>query len=569
MPVDRDNKMKKRLAPFLKNKKYTLSFLLFLIVLVICNVAAGATIYLICTMDMSKANLENVSKLLKVKRLVLLSSVSFELGTIYFLTISLTQMKNIRKEYKKKNAQYDRIVDLLRRMRCAVCEYDVVNGRITTNNMFPEILGKEIKEDFFYRIEEYKQVHPEFDFDGLLRELYYAIENKVTTSFESIYCKDKYSYKMLAVTMMPVIEKEEEVVRVLGSFRENSDEHIQLKEKVSMFDQIPGGTYRYNLSYPMHLDYIGEKLCKMMGYTRTELKEIAGDQYFGLVNADERKKYRAYIKEAALSPGVRTCQYGLNCKNGEIITVLDTMETIQNDSGYMYGYSVVVDISEYARRQNVVRQELENKLEMVRINNSVSQMQPHFLYNALSSIRELILANPNYASDMLYDFTIYLRACIRTMQNGDLITMGQEMENIRAYVNIEKMRMGSRLNVIYRLQAEDFRVPPLSIQPLVENAIRHGIYKRGKQGGTVTLQTDTTEDGHRIIIEDDGVGFDYQKVRDEVEKGERESIGLDNVMFRLKKRQNAKVIIKSNINVGTRISIWIPKEAKKDERNNT
>lgn len=569
MPVDRDNKMKKRLAPFLKNKKYTLSFLLFLIVLVICNVAAGATIYLICTMDMSKANLENVSKLLKVKRLVLLSSVSFELGTIYFLTISLTQMKNIRKEYKKKNAQYDRIVDLLRRMRCAVCEYDVVNGRITTNNMFPEILGKEIKEDFFYRIEEYKQAHPEFDFDGLLRELYYAIENKVTTSFESIYCKDKYSYKMLAVTMMPVIEKEEEVVRVLGSFRENSDEHIQLKEKVSMFDQIPGGTYRYNLSYPMHLDYIGEKLCKMMGYTRTELKEIAGDQYFGLVNADERKKYRAYIKEAALSPGVRTCQYGLNCKNGEIITVLDTMETIQNDSGYMYGYSVVVDISEYARRQNVVRQELENKLEMVRINNSVSQMQPHFLYNALSSIRELILENPNYASDMLYDFTIYLRACIRTMQNGDLITMGQEMENIRAYVNIEKMRMGSRLNVIYRLQAEDFRVPPLSIQPLVENAIRHGIYKRGKQGGTVTLQTDTTEDGHRIIIEDDGVGFDYQKVRDEVEKGERESIGLDNVMFRLKKRQNAKVIIKSNINVGTRISIWIPKEAKKDERNNT
>ena len=434
MPVDRDNKMKKRLAPFLKNKKYTLSFLLFLIVLVICNVAAGATIYLICTMDMSKANLENVSKLLKVKRLVLLSFVSFELGTIYFLTISLTQMKNIRKEYKKKNAQYDRIVDLLRRMRCAVCEYDVVNGRITTNNMFPEILGKEIKEDFFYRIEEYKQAHPEFDFDGLLRELYYAIENKVTTSFESIYCKDKYSYKMLVVTMMPVIEKEEEVVRVLGSFRENSDEHIQLKEKVSMFDQIPGGTYRYNLSYPMHLDYIGEKLCKMMGYTRTELKEIAGDQYFGLVNADERKKYRAYIKEAALSPGVRTCQYGLNCKNGEIITVLDTMETIQNDSGYMYGYSVVVDISEYARRQNVVRQELENKLEMVRINNSVSQMQPHFLYNALSSIRELILANPNYASDMLYDFTIYLRACIRTMQNGDLITMGQEMENIRAYV---------------------------------------------------------------------------------------------------------------------------------------
>ena len=229
----------------------------------------------------------------------------------------------------------------------------------------------------------------------------------------------------------------------------------------------------------------------------------------------------------------------------------------------MYGYSVVVDISEYARRQNIIRQEveqLEHNLEAVRIRNSVSQMQPHFLYNALSSIREVMLQNQKYASDLLYDFTVYLRACIRTMQSGEPITIQQEMENIRSYVNIEKMRMGSRLNIVYELQSEEFKVPPLSIQPIVENAIRHGIYRKGKKGGTVTVKTYTLDEYNKIVIKDDGVGFDYEKIRNEVAEGKRESIGLDNIMFRLKKHHNAKVVIKSKVGVGTQISIWIPRE---------
>ena len=89
-----------------------------------------------------------------------------------------------------------------------------------------------------------------------------------------------------------------------------------------------------------------------------------------------------------------------------------TMETIVNDSGVMQGYSVVVDVSEYVKRQNIVRQEieqLEQNLEIMRVKNSASQMQPHFLYNALSSIREVIIIDPQYASDLIYDFTVYLR----------------------------------------------------------------------------------------------------------------------------------------------------------------
>lgn len=367
---------------------------------------------------------------------------------------------------------------------------------------------------------------------------------------------------------MPVVEEHQQVTNVLACVRETSDEHTQLKEMADMFTQIPGGTYRSYLSEPIHLDYAGENLCKMLGYTVEEFYDLSDRPYLKVIVPEDQEKYRSFVRAAAAHPGVRSCAYRVYCKDGKILSVLDKMESIKNDSGIMYGYSVVVDTPEYAKRQNIARQELEQlkqNLEMMRVQNSTSQMQPHFLYNALASIREIVLLDPQYASDLICDFTTYLRACIRTMQNGDLIPIRQEIDNIKAYANIEKMRMGKRLNVVYDIKAEDFQIVPLSIQPLVENAIRHGIYQRGRQGGTVTVRTESLSEYDLITVEDDGVGFDYQKVRDEVERGERDSIGLDNVIFRLKKQLNADVVINSELGAGTVITVRVPRERKTDE----
>lgn len=467
-----------------------------------------------------------------------------------------------RREYRNKKNQFDRMVALLSKMKCVVCEYDLGSGEVSVNELFQSVLGHEIKADFFEQIDVYKRRHPEFNFDGLMRELHYTIDKKTTTSFESVLQNDNDEYKMLSITMMPVLGKNETVVKILGNIRENSVEHQQLKTKVDMFDQIPGGTRRYYFGDSVCLEYVGEKLARMLGYETADAENMDADQYMNTVVEEDRERFCKFIEESASSPGVRTCQYRAYSNDQEMITVLDTMESIKNDSGNMYGYSVVVDVSEYARRQNIIRQEveqLEHKLENARIRNSVSQMQPHFLYNALSSIREVMLMNQKYASELMYDFTIYLRACIRTMQSGEPITIQQEMENIRAYANIEKMRMGNRLEIVYDLQSEEFKVPPLSIQPIVENSIRHGIYKKGKEGGTVTIKTYTLGEYNKIEIMDDGVGFDYEKIRNEVAEGKRESIGLDNIMFRLKKHYNAKVVINSKINVGTQVCIWIPR----------
>lgn len=527
--------------------------------------------YLVCLIDTDVARHEYAPNLIAIRKMITLLSAVFLFGIFGFGILVALWFRNNGKVTGEYKMQYERVLSLLQKMKCMILEYDVKTGKIITNHSFDMMFGGGMRDDFFERIQEHKARHPEFEYDALIRELNRAIEYKVTTSINSIYCENESSYKMLSVVMMPLVENGQ-VTKVFGSLRDTSEEHLQMKEKLDMFSQIPGGTYRYYLGEFVHLEYAGENLCKMIGYTVEEFYKNVGHYYSKIIVKEDRKKYRRFIQEAVSAPGVRGCRYRIRCKNGKILPVLDTMESIQNDSGIMYGYSVVVDISEYVKRQNIVRQEfkqLEQNLEMMRVQNSTSQMQPHFLYNALSSIREVILIDPQYASDLIYDFTVYLRACIKTMQNGESISIQQEMDNIKAYVNIEKMRMGNRLNVTYDLQSEEFQVVPLSIQPLVENAIRHGIYRKGRKGGIVSIRTETLEKYNLITIKDDGVGFDYQKVRDEVERGERDSIGLDNVIFRLKKQLHANVVIKSEIGVGTEITVSVPRERKKNERDHS
>jgi len=157
------------------------------------------------------------------------------------------------------------------------------------------------------------------------------------------------------------------------------------------------------------------------------------------------------------------------------------------------------------------------------------------------------------------------------MANDKPIAFSQEMDNIRAYVNIEKMRFGKKLEVVFDIQTSDFKVLPLSIQPLVENAIRHGIYQKGKEGGRVVIRT--CEDDLRWIvqIEDNGVGFNVEKLQDEMAQEMSESTGLKNLTFRLKNVLNADIDLNSTVGEGTIVTVSIPKAEgdKQNEDNNS
>mgnify|MGYP003295643250 CR=1 FL=1 len=202
---------------------------------------------------------------------------------------------------------------------------------------------------------------------------------------------------------------------------------------------------------------------------------------------------------------------------------------------------------------------LKTELELSRVRTMIAQMQPHFLYNALASIQEIIYDDPDYASRVVGDFATYLRGAVRAMSDVQLIPFSEELKNIKAYVEIEKVRMGKKLMVEYEIQDNTFDIPPISIQPLVENAIRHGIYERGLAGGKVTIKSYDTAENHIIQVIDNGVGFDVAAISKEVDEGKRDSVGMKNLMSRLNMVLQATVDIQSTIGIGTTVTVTIPR----------
>lgn len=184
-----------------------------------------------------------------------------------------------------------------------------------------------------------------------------------------------------------------------------------------------------------------------------------------------------------------------------------------------------------------------------------SQMKPHFIFNTLGAIRTLIISSPNTAYEMTTNFSKYLRANIKNIEPGEQISFAQELDHIRAYVAIEQERFRDRLKVEYNIGCEDFNIPPLSIEPLVENAVKHGVCKRVK-GGTVKISSKEFDDKYVVTVEDDGVGFDVNILESE-EKNK--SVGLRYIILRLKELSDADFKIESEKGKGTIATITVKK----------
>ena len=203
--------------------------------------------------------------------------------------------------------------------------------------------------------------------------------------------------------------------------------------------------------------------------------------------------------------------------------------------------------------------ELDKELHMANTAVMISQIQPHFLYNALNTIKYLIKRDPKSAEKAVISFSKYLRGNMDSITQKTPIPFKEELEHIKNYCDIELLRFGDKLEIIYDTEFLEFNVPSLTIQPLVENAIKHGVTKKA-EGGFVKLSTAFSDDCYCVIIEDNGVGFDPQNP-DYTPDDNHAHVGIQNVTNRLKTMVNAEISIESQIDVGTKITIRIPKEA--------
>ena len=206
-----------------------------------------------------------------------------------------------------------------------------------------------------------------------------------------------------------------------------------------------------------------------------------------------------------------------------------------------------------------VREHENDLMASQRIQIMMTQIQPHFLFNALNTIRALYAKDPPLADKTLENFSTYLRQNLETLSQTELIPISKEMEHTRLYAEIEMLRFPN-VRMEYRIGDEGFEIPALTVQPLVENAIRHGV--RTKKDGLVSVTTVREDAFHRITIQDNGAGFDPDHPADE----KKTHIGLQNVKERIEQMCGGKMILQSEIGGGTSVTLLIPDAGGSEKR---
>jgi two-component system, LytTR family, sensor kinase len=192
-----------------------------------------------------------------------------------------------------------------------------------------------------------------------------------------------------------------------------------------------------------------------------------------------------------------------------------------------------------------------------------AQISPHFVYNSLTAIASFVRTDPERARELLLEFADFTRYSFR--RHGDFTTLAEELRSIERYLVLEKARFGDRLEVRLRVAPEVLSValPFLSLQPLVENAVRHGIEGKADQGHVSITAEDAGQDAV-IHIEDDGIGEDPERVRRSLAGDtSMDSVGLGNVDVRLRTvfGDDYGLVVETAPGAGTKVTVRIPKFA--------
>lgn len=206
--------------------------------------------------------------------------------------------------------------------------------------------------------------------------------------------------------------------------------------------------------------------------------------------------------------------------------------------------------------QNDERQELrtrEAQLDVQQARLLTEQMQPHFIFNSLSTIEALCVIDPEAAAKCVDDFAGYLRGNIDAMTSEDPIPFGKELEHIGQYVALERADPGRQFEIVYELETKDFLLPGLTVQPIVENAIKHGALTRLDGSGRVLLRTEEVGDLIRIVVEDNGLGESEEEKR-----AGHVKVGMKNVEYRLSRQCGGTFHFHTGKD-GARAVITIPK----------
>lgn len=266
------------------------------------------------------------------------------------------------------------------------------------------------------------------------------------------------------------------------------------------------------------------------------------------------RKYMSLLQKIALIVYLSfpVCSAVIMVATGEVSSIINIAITISLVLMYL--------LYEIEKNQRMLRQ-AEELIEKERVNaqfkNTMlwTQIQPHFIYNNLNVIQFLCKKDPELAAEAVVHLSAFLRSYIDAYDMDMCIPISEEMDVINHYIYIQKLRYGDKLDVKLDIGEFDFSVPPLSIECLVENAIRHGVAQK-VEGGKVSIRIMETLDEFMVEVEDNGVGFDAEELK--IADG-KNHVGLKNTNSRLQYMVNGRLEVQSQVGQGCRAIVHIPK----------
>lgn len=230
----------------------------------------------------------------------------------------------------------------------------------------------------------------------------------------------------------------------------------------------------------------------------------------------------------------------------------------------LFSIYIMVDIQQDQKLQEQkvqIAQSETEKLEM-QVSLMMSQIQPHFLYNSLSAIVYLCRTDPKKAEQAVNEFADYLRMNLRSITNRQPIPFEAELNHAKTYLKIQEHRFPNQMTLIYDIQVQDFRVPALTLQPIVENAVKYAVETRFDPT-TIWISTWQTENAYWITVRDNGPGFDPANPP----QNNSTHIGIASVTSRLANMVNGTMTVDSVPGIGTTVTITIPKSGRNLDEN--
>lgn len=301
------------------------------------------------------------------------------------------------------------------------------------------------------------------------------------------------------------------------------------------------GTFFWQVDSEGNYTYISPEVKKVLGY---EVQELLG----------LRSNIRHILMDSIPVDGtLRNYETEETMKDGTRLWVNIHAIPLTDFNANLIGYQGTSTDIEHRKQLELALIQTKDEIELAYFQ---AQIAPHFLYNALSAIAMYCRTEPDKASKLILDLSFFLRKAYDFKSIKSLVPLEHELELIDAYVHIEQARFGERLRVYYDLDGVPAAqlIPPLILQPLIENAINHGIMKR-VAGGTVTVKAVHEGDNIHFEVVDDGVGIS------ELQYG----VGLENIHSRLKKLYQSGLAVNRNEFGGTTVSFQIPVHLRGEE----